>query len=376
MSERYIYKQIQDSLGDGKAIIIYGARQVGKTTVAEKLLSRYPSESILKINGESEKFDEKIQNKSIDKLRMILKDIKVLFIDEAQYIENIGITIKLIVDNIKSVQVIATGSSAFELKSKITEPMTGRASIFKMYPMSLQEIASERHLQNHQFDELLQELLIYGGYPTISTAPTLSKDESLSRLKDDYLYKDILSFDRIYKSSLIDDLLMALAYQLGNEVNFTELSRLLKIDSQTVQKYIDILEQSFIVFSLKPLSRYPRREINKTRKIYFYDNGIRNALVNNFNRFDTRADKGALFENYMISERIKFNAKYKKFPNKYFWRTYDGAEIDYIEETGGKIFAYEFKSYLTSPNLNKSFTENYQSINSVINPGNWQSFIL
>ena len=299
---------------------------------------------------------------------------KYLIIDEAQRIENIGLCIKLIYDNIDGVKVIATGSSAFELANKINEPLTGRKWEFFLYPISFGEMADHQGLIEE--NRLLHKRLIYGYYPE---AVTMSGDEKeiLHQLADSYLFKDILTWENVQKPERLEILLQALAFQLGNEVSYHELSKTTGLDKETVERYIILLERAFIVFRLRSFSRNLRTELKKSRKIYFYDNGLRNSLIRNFNPPELRNDIGALWENFLITERMKYLHQYQIYTNRYFWRTHSNQEIDYLEERDGKLFAFEFKWNVQSKaKFPKTFAATYpQSETRLITPANFHGFI-
>lgn len=378
MSYRYLYTQIKSVLEnpmDNRAIVIYGARRVGKTTLVKNLLSNYHEDTVEIFNGENPSVIELFRDATLSKLIQITKNKKIIFIDEAHFIPEIGISVKLIVDNIPNVKLILTGSSSFELRSKIAEPMTGRTHTYKMYPMSFVEISNERKLKLEDKDGLLEEMLLYGGYPQIVDANFADKSDELETFVNDYLYKDILSFERLKKSELIIDLVTLLADYVGSEVSYNKLANNLRVDSLTIQKYINILEDSFILFKLRTLSRSVTNEIRKSRKIYFYDNGVLNSIKNNFSKLEVRSDKGALFENLMISERLKRNASYKIRTNKYFWRTRNDSEVDYIEEKDGKFNAYDFKANYKFPKTSELFNSMYNADGKVINFENYREFI-
>jgi predicted AAA+ superfamily ATPase len=375
MSNRYLYNQIKERILENKAIVIYGPRQVGKTTLVKKLLNGFNQNDVEYLSGDDPKTQALLDSKGVVELKEIFKNKKIIFIDEAQYINNIGITVKLIVDQIPELKLFLTGSSSFELRSQIAEPMTGRTNIFHMYPMSLSEISEERNIRDFEKDIILSEMLVYGGYPGVHNSNKERKKEVLTNLLDEYLLKDLLNYDRIKKSNMLMNLVKLLAQSVGSEVSYGEISNTIGLDILTVQKYIDLLEQSFIVFTVHPYLRNIKKEIRKSRKIFFYDNGILNALKNDFSEFSTRSDKGALFENFMISERIKRNAKNKYRPNIYFWRSKNESEVDYIEEIDGKLFAFEFKSNEKLTEVSKVFQKSYNATAKTINLSNFREFL-
>lgn len=344
MYNRIIKSQILEKLFKGKAIIIVGPRQVGKTTLADSLIdeSGYVK-TLIKFNCDNPTDRNKLNNRDFESLDSLIGDKKIIFIDEAQKVETIGQTIKLLVDSYKNKkQIIATGSSSINLLDKTQEPLTGRKIIFKLYPLSLDELYPAKDLL--KISKELEMLLIYGSYPeAINAKGAGDKEDVLRELNSSYLYKDVFEFQEIKNSSILTSLLKALALQVGSEASYNELANTVGLDKKTVERYIDLLEKNYIIFRLPPYAKNQRRTISKLRKIYFYDLGVRNAIINNYNWLADRADTGALWENFMIVERFKKQAYDKIYTNNYFLRTYDGAEIDLIEERGGKIEGYEFK---------------------------------
>ncbi len=334
--QRLILPRIQSRLFGGKAIVIYGARRVGKTTLVRQILNKFPDSVYL--SGDEPDIREALTNKTSTELNHFIGNVKLAVIDEAQRIPNIGLTLKLLVDTYPSLQVIATGSSSFDLSNKINEPLTGRAFEFFLPPLSLPEI----HHDPMETDRLLEARMVWGLYPEIVIRPQTAK-ETLGTIYKNYLYKDALEFQALRRPELIEKLLVALALQIGNEVSFRELATLVEADKKTIESYIRLLELAFVIFRLPPLSRNLRKEINASRKIYFWDNGIRNAIINNFNPLAIRSDVGALWENFVIAERMKRNSNTGHTPNVYFWRTWSKQEIDYIEEEGGHFAAFEMK---------------------------------
>ncbi len=325
-------------LGSRKAIIIMGARQVGKSTLLHQLLD--DSREVLWLNGDDSDVREMFRDISSTRLRAMIGGKRFLVIDEAQRIPDIGLRIKLVTDQIPDVQVIATGSSSFDLASKVNEPLTGRKREFKMFPLTFQEMVEHTGL----LDELrmIPHRLVYGYYPEVVCSPGEEKTV-LKELSDSYLYKDILSLDSISKPDKLNRLLKALALQIGSQVSFNEVGNLVGLDSKTVERYVDVLEKSFIVFRIGSFSRNLRNELKSSRKIYFWDLGIRNAIIGNFAPIENRTDAGELWENFAIAERLKLNAYYGSFAQSGFWRTRQQKEIDYIEEEDGRLCAFEFK---------------------------------
>ena len=329
---------LTNRLFTGKAIVLTGARQVGKTTLLRELIHSF--DDVLWFNGDELGTRTLLQDVSVEKFRSMIGSKKIMVVDEAQRIENIGLKMKLITDNLPDVQLILTGSSSFDLANRINEPLTGRKWEYTLFPLSFSELAEN----TNPFEEIkhLPIRLVYGYYPDVVTHPG-DEQEVLKQITNSYLYKDILEWERIKKSDKLVRLLQLLAFQVGSEVSLNELSRQVELDKNTVEKYITLLEQTLIIFRLPSLSRNLRNELKAARKIYFYDNGVRNALINNFNDLALRDDVGALWENWVISELIKKRHYDRKFVNRYFWRTTQQQEIDYIEEADGVLTAYEFK---------------------------------
>lgn len=336
---RLLRGQIENWLFKGKILVIYGARQVGKTTLVRQILEKYKDSQYL--SCEEIDVREALTNKSSTELKAFLGNYKLVVLDEAQRVKNIGLTLKLLADNYPEIQIIATGSSSFDLSNKVVEPLTGRHIEFLLYPFSMNEL--NIYFGSHKSTRLLERRLIYGMYPGIVVQDGPEVKKLLEEITRSYLYRDILVFQNLKNSESLEVLLRALALQIGNEVSYSELAQLVGIDKNTIMDYIQILEKAFIIFRLRPFSRNIRNELKKLRKIYFYDNGIRNALVNNFNPLNLRNDVSVLWENFMISERMKRNQHTMHDPNKYFWRTHTQQEIDYIEDEGGRLEAFEFK---------------------------------
>jgi uncharacterized protein len=352
MIQRILFETLKNKLKNGKAIILIGPRQVGKTTLLKKIQESFEGNSIW-LNCDEPDIRQKLTNVTSTQLRALVGKADLVLIDEAQRVKNIGLTLKLLVDNFPEKKVIVTGSSALELSNEIQEPLTGRKFEFNLLPFSTEELAN--HTSVLEEKRLLEHRLIYGQYPEVVLNE--GDEESILRnICDSYLYKDIFSYQDVRKAEVISSLLEALALQMGSEVSYQELAQLLKIDQGTVTRYIDLLEKSFVVFRLRAFSRNVRNEIAKSRKIYFYDNGIRNALIRNYQPLALRNDKGALWENYLVNERIKLLKYHQKQVNQYFWRTNQQQEIDYIEEENGAFALYEFKF---SPNARVKFSQTF-----------------
>ena len=373
MVSRLLEKNIKDNFFKGKAIIILGARQVGKTTLLKKIANNI--ENVLWLNADTFEVQTLLEKASSKRFMSIIKNNKIVIIDEAQRIKNIGLKLKIITDEFEDVQLIVTGSSSFDLSNEINEPLTGRKFEYKLFPFSFEEMVKHHGL----FDELnfLEQRMIYGYYPDVVVSKD-NKDDILKLLADSYLFKDILIWNKIKKSDKIIKLLQALAFQIGNQVSYNELGRIVGLNSETVESYVQLLEKSFIIFRLGTFSRNLRSELKKTRKIYFCDNGIRNAVINNFTAIELRNDKGVLWENFIISERRKYLSYHKIYANTYFWRTHAQQEIDYIEEREGNLFAFEFKwSKHKKSFIPKTFTKTYpKAIAKIITPSNFEDFLL
>jgi uncharacterized protein len=372
--QRFIQSHIEKDLYKGKIIHIPGARQVGKTTLMKELAKKV-SEKVLWLNGDEPDVRNIFQDATSTILGSLIADNQVVIIDEAQRIPDIGVNLKLIVDNFPDSQVIATGSSAFDLANQINEPLTGRKIEYQLFPLSFAEMTAHHGLLEEK--RLLANRLVYGYYPEVVTSPG-NEVEVLKGLSDAYLYKDIFLLENIKRSALIEKLMLALAFQVGNEISYNELGQTIGADNKTIEKYIDLLEKAYIIFKLPSFSRNMRNEIKKGRKIYFYDNGIRNSLIRNFNPVDLRQDIGQLWENFLVSERIKTTQYLKIWLNRYFWRTHTQQEIDYIEEYNGKMYAFEFKwGKKKKAGFPTSFLENYPNSSvKVIDRDNYPAFLL
>lgn len=373
MIARKLEKTISNQLFKGKAVILVGPRQVGKTTLLEELV-RHSDRRVLSLNCDEPEVQTMLSNTNVAKLRAIVGNNELLLIDEAQRVDNIGLTIKMIVDNLKDVQVVATGSSAFELRNRQNEPLTGRKFEYQMFPVSSGEIIDTFGLLEEK--RTLENRLIYGSYPDIVMHPEEAR-RYLTDLTQSYLYKDILSLDSLRKPQLLDRLLRALAFQMGSEVSTNELARTLQTDGKTVDKYIDVLEKCYVVFRLGGLSRNLRTELKRAKKIYFYDSGIRNAIIQQFAPVNFRNDMGALWENFFISERMKRNHYDGHYCNSFFWRTTLQQEIDLVEECDGAMTAFEMKWNPAKKVLfSKSFLEAYNVKETVtITPDNYLEYL-
>ncbi len=339
MIQRTLQSVIATYMGKGKAILLVGARQVGKSTLFYQIVDTLPTPTLW-LNCDQTSTRDTLTRPSLTELRLLLSDYPTVVIDEAQRVADIGLTLKLITDNFPNVQLLVTGSSSLGLHDRINEPLTGRKIEYFLFPVSTAEIYYAEGLIGVR--ERLSQRLIYGSYPDVLYG-ALPSEKALRELAESYLYKDILELEGLRKSAVLQKLLTALALQVGSEVSYNELSKTVGIDSKTVERYIDILEKCFIVFRLNSYSRNLRTELTKGKKIYFYDLGIRNAILSNFAPLEMRTDTGALWENFFIVERMKYNHYADRAVNTYFWRTSDKQEIDYIEESNGELHLFEMK---------------------------------
>jgi len=374
MIARLTYTAINKALFKGKVILLLGPRQVGKTTLIRKLAENHKKESLW-LNADEHEVQAILSNPNAAKLKRLAGKYKFIFIDEAQRVENIGLTLKIFADTLKHIQVIATGSSAFELSDKIKEPLTGRKNEFHLFPLAVEEMAM--HHGELEENKMLENRLIYGYYPEVINNPANEKNV-LTNIADSFLYKDLFALEKIKKPALLEQLLQALALQVGHEVSFNEVGQMIGADKETVERYVFLLEQAFVIFRLKAFSRNVRNELKKSRKIYFYDNGIRNSIISNFSPLSLRSDKGALWENFLASERQKYLHYHNIHCNRYFWRTTQQQEIDYLEEKDATLDAYEFKySPKRKEKISRTFTSAYpNSTFSIINSENYFDFLM
>lgn len=371
---RLAYSLIHEKLFKGKAIILLGPRQTGKTTLL-KTLTASLNQPVQWLNCDDPTVRESLEDASLNILKLIIGEKKILVIDEAQRVKNIGLTMKLITDELKDIQLLVSGSSALELANETNEPLTGRKWEYFLYPISWKELVDS--LGYLEAKQQLETRVIFGMYPEVVTHSG-SEKQLLAQLAGSYLYKDLLTFRGIRKPELLDKLLKALALQIGQEVSFNELANLLQVDKTTVSDYVQLLEQAFIITRLQPLSRNLRNEISTSRKIYFWDTGIRNALLGNYTPLSSRPDAGALWENFLITERIKYGHYNQSYGNRYFWRTRTQQEIDYVEERDGKFYAFEFKlNPKKKAKFPRSFSEAYSNTNFVcVTPDNLHEFLV
>lgn len=371
MIERILKETISKRLFKGKTVILTGARQVGKTTLIQEILKE---KDFLFLDGDDPMVRERLTNPNTKEIKTLIGNSEIVFIDEAQRIENIGLTAKIIHDQLKSVQLIMSGSSAFELRNQINEPLTGRKFEYFLYPISYEEY--ENSINYLEASQDLENRLIFGFYPDVINS---RGDERavLNEISQSYLFRDILVFGNIKKPEILEKILQALAFQMGKEVSYNEIAQLTGVDKNTVSSYIQLLELSFIIYPLTSFSRNLRNEIKTNRKIYFYDNGIRNAIIQNFNPVGLRNDIGALWENFLMTERLKRNHYHGHYNNRFFWRTKQQQEIDYVEESDGKITGYEFKwNPKSKVKIPENFIKTYKAEIKTITKDNFREFVM
>ncbi len=374
MIQRTQLQNIRQWLGKGKAIIIIGPRQVGKTTLVHQITQNLHLKTLW-LTGDDPEARSLLDNISLARLKTLIGQHEVVVVDEAQRFTNAGLMLKLITDHLPQAQLFVTGSSSLDIASQTKESLTGRKFEYTLYPLSFAEMTNHHGYLTER--SLLEHRMLYGYYPEVVQNEPSQAQKILNDLTDGLMYKDLLTLDQIKKPSLLVKLLQALALQVGSEVSYSELAQLIGADPLTVEKYTDLLEQSFVLFRLPSLSRNARNEIKKGRKIYFYDNGIRNSILNNFSPLNLRADTGALWENFLLSERMKRNAYTDYFCNSYFWRTTTQQEIDYVEDAGGRLHAFEFKwQHKKTARFPKSFLNTYLgSETQIIDNENFDAFI-
>ena len=369
MFSRILKDTINGKINSGKAIVIVGARQVGKTTLLKEILN---DKNYLFLDADDPTIRILLSSPNTEQIRTFIGDNKYIFIDEAQRIPGIGITLKIITDQFKHVQLFVSGSSSFDLGKEVNEPLTGRKWEYEMFPISWEEY--ENNIGFIRSEQQLENRLLYGFYPEVLNNQGREK-ETLNNLVNSYLYRDILALSNIRRPEVLEKLLQALALQIGSEVNYNELSQIVGINKLTVQNYIEILEKGYIIYRLNSFSRNLRNEIKQNRKIYFCDNGIRNMIIGNFNHIDLRQDKGSLWENFLITERLKQNRYKNTFSKMYFWRTKQQQEIDFIEEVNGNITGFEFKWTEKKTKFPDIFTNTYNATGIVIDRSNFREFV-
>ncbi len=369
MFTRTIAREIQQKINGGKAIVLVGPRQVGKTTLLNEILK---NKNFLFLDADDPATRNLLQSPTTEQIRTFIGDYKNVFIDEAQRIVGIGLTLKIITDQFKHVQLFVSGSSSFDLGNALNDPLTGRKWEYELFPISWEEY--ENSIGVIKSEQQLENRLLYGFYPEVINNQG-NERETLKNLVNSYLYRDILAFSEIRKPEVLEKLLQALALQLGGEVNYNEISQLVGINKVTVQKYIEILEKGYVIFKLQSFNRNIRNEIKQSRKIYFYDNGIRNMIIGNFNQLDLRVDKGALWENFLVSERRKQHLYKDTFTKMYFWRTKQQQEIDFVEEYSGQINGFEFKWSDKKSKIPSNFLETYSAKGHIIDRSNFRTFI-
>lgn len=369
MFSRTLENTIKGKIGSGKAIVLVGARQVGKTTLLKNILK---NTNYLFLDADDPTTRSLLSNPNTEQIRTIISENKFIFLDEAQRIPGIGLTLKIITDQFKDVQLFVSGSSSFDLGNALNEPLTGRKWEYELFPFSWEEYETE--IGFIKSEQQLENRLLYGFYPDVVNNQGQER-EILKNLVNSYLFQDILAYSDIRRPEVLEKLLQALAFQMGSEVNYNELAEITGINKVTVQKYIEILEKGYIVFRLNSFSRNLRNEIKQNRKIYFYDNGIRNMIIGNFNQLDLRPDKGALWENFLVSERRKQNLYKDTLSKMYFWRTKQQQEVDFVEEKDGNIQGYEFKWNSKKSKLPLTFIEAYHAEGFVIDRSNFRKFV-
>lgn len=367
-------ENLRKLLKPGKVVVIYGARRTGKTTLLNEYLKTEP-EPYLLVSGEDIIIQGYLSSQSIEKLKAFVGNNRLLVIDEAQKVQNIGINLKLIVDHIPGIRVIATGSSSFDLARSVGEPLTGRKNTLIQYPLAQLELAAME--QRHETDSRLESRLIYGTYPEIVLLQdNREREQYLKEIVSSYLYKDILELEGIRQSAKIGRLLQLIAFQIGKEVSYTELGTSLGMSKNTADHYLDLLEKAFVIRKLGGFSRNLRNEVTKNSRYYFVDNGVRNALINNFNPLELRNDPGELWENYLVMERLKRQEYLRETANNYFWRTYTKKELDLVEERDGKLHGYEIKWGKARPSAPKDWTMGYPEATwNLINRDNYLTFV-
>lgn len=371
-----IYDNLNLFLKPNKVLVVYGSRQTGKTTLLKKFLTENEGNFKYRLDtGDDVNIQIVLGSGDVKKIMDYAKGYDLIAIDEAQRIRNIGMGLKILVDQLPDIKIIVTGSSSFELAGQIGEPLTGRKTTLTLFTLS--QIEMGRLFNDYDLRSLLEEYLIFGSYPEALTSATLQdKKKVLDELVGSYLLKDILELEKVKSSKLLLDLLRLLAFQVGSEVSLSELGKQLGIDSKTVARYLDLFEKSFVIYNLRGFSRNRRKEITSKSKYYFFDNGIRNAIIANFNPLELRDDIGKLWENFLVAERLKKQAYQGIFANNYFWRTWDQKEVDWVEERDGRLFGYEFKWKSKSRKASSAWTDSYpEAALEIINQENYLEFV-
>jgi uncharacterized protein len=373
--ERKIKAQLTDQLlNSGKVLILYGPRQAGKTTLSKMVINDTGLKT-LSINADQLKYVDVLSSRDLNKLAALVDGYDLLFIDEGQRVPEIGINLKILHDELPGLKILVTGSSSFLLSERIAEPLTGRKIVHTLLPVSTSELAS--HFNRFELADQLDERLIYGQYPeVITTTGNEAREDYLREITESYIYKDILELEHIKYPMKIRDILRLLAFQTGSQVSISELGSQLGLNRETIERYIHLLEQSFIIFRLGAFSTNPRKEISKSQKIFFYDNGIRNVFADNFNALNLRNDVGMLWENFVISERRKQLISERRQADAHFWRTYNGVELDYIEQRNDGLSAYEIKFTNPKPKAPKSWVDNYGNNLHCITRENYLDFVI
>lgn len=374
----FFTRQLQDSLvsdlrHSGKVMLLYGPRQAGKTTLSKEVIERLGYKT-LQINADQLKFIEILSSRDLTRLKLLVSGYEMVFIDEGQRVPEIGINLKILHDELPDLKILVTGSSSFLLSGRVTEALTGRKKVYTLLPLAIQEL--KNHFTPFEINDQLPQLLVYGSYPEVLTTPSgASKAELLHEITTSYLYKDIMELESIRYPAKVRELLMLLAHQIGSQVSINELCKSVGLNRETVERYLFLLEQSFVIFRLGAYSRNLRNEINKSQKFYFYDTGVRNILIDNLRPLESRNDAGALWENFVISERIKKQHNNRLIRKNYFWRTYSGAEIDFIEEAEGVISAFEVKKNKPRAYPPKAWSESYGSEYHCITMDNYPDYL-
>jgi hypothetical protein len=367
------YGDLKKLLKKGKVTVVYGPRRVGKTTIIQEFIKKTKLKCRFD-SGDNIETRNVFSSQSLEKISKYVEGYELIAIDEAQRIPNVGLGLKILVDNFPNLFVVITGSASLNLSYKVGEPLVGRMYTYRLYPLWVGELGKSK--TPYELSKDLEERMIYGSYPEVLNAKT--QDEKIKVLQENvnsYLFKEIIEIEQIGNTKLLLDLLKLIAFQVGNEVSLTELGGNLGIDRKTVRRYLDLFEQSFVLYNLRGYSRNLRKEVTKKGKYYFWDNGVRNAVINNFNKLDTRDDTGALWENYLVAERLKKQEYKKIYSNNYFWRTWEGQEVDWVEERDGMVYGFEFKwkkTKITPPSLWKEAYSN--STFELVNEENYLEF--